>query len=220
MIRDRIMGLFGAASGLFAALLMFTAGIVNNIEVAATSSSSTIAAVLVESQQSILIGTYMLMLGVLFLLLFLAFVRSQATAAGQGLDWLSRAAFGAGLVGAAMLLLSAHFGQALMILSSYGGETQVAKSLYLLDWNWYLLVEAIPMAVFVGASSAYGLVSEQWPKWITWSGILVSLLLVLPYVTGGGIMLSYIWIGALSIFMVRVRRRTIVAPGPFDRAGA
>ena len=218
MLRERFLGLFGAATGLLAALLMLTAGIVHNIEVAAASSSSTIAAALVESQLSTLIGTYLLMLGVLFFLFFLGYLRSKTSAHGEGLAWLSRTAFGAGLVGAAMLLLSAHFGQALMILSSYGGETQVAKSLYLLDWNWYLLVEAIPLAVFIGASSAYGLASEEWPRWITWSGFPISLLLVFPYVTGGGIMFSYIWIGALSIYLARNQRRTMAASPPLQRA--
>ena len=216
---QRTLGLLGALSGLVASFLLFTSGIVNNIEVAATSSSNTIARVLVDSQQKILIGTYMLMLGVLFFLFFLGFLRSKTSAAGEGLAWLSKTAFGGGLVGAAMLLLSAHFGQALMILSSYGGETQVAKSLYLLDWNWYLLVEAIPIAVFVGASSAFGLGSGEWPRWLTWSGIPISLLLALPYVTGGGMMLSYIWIAALSIYMARDQRRTIVASPNLDKAG-
>ena len=220
MVRERNIGLFGAASGLLASILMFSAGVVKDIQVAATSSSSTIASVLVDSQQTILIGTYMLMLGVLFFLLFLGFVRGQATVTGHGLDWLSRTAFGAGLVGAAMLLLSAHFGQALMILPSYGGETQVAKSLYLLDWNWYLLVEAIPIAVFVGASSANALLSQEWPMWISWPGLAISLLLVLPYVTGGGIMLSYLWIAALSIYLVKDQRRMMDGAAPANRAGA
>lgn len=219
MHREGILGLLGAGSGLVASILMFTSGIVNNIEVGATSSSSTIAGALVNSRQEILIGTYTLMVGVLFFLFFVGFLRKKTSSHAEGLDWLSITAFGGGLVGAAMLLLSAHFSQALMALPSYGGETQVAKSLYLLDWNWYLLVEAIPIAVFVGASSAYGLVGEEWPRWLTLSGIPISLLLVLPFVTGGGMMLSFLWIAALSIHLVRDHQRAMDTLTPANRAG-
>lgn len=136
---------------------MFAAGIINDIEVAATSSSSTIAAAVIDSQQSVLVGTYLLMLGVFFFIIFIAYLRGQTSLQSEGVDWLSRTAFTGGVVACAMLLLSAHFGQSLTILPGYGTETQVAKALYLLDWNWYLLVEAIPIAVFIGANSVFGL---------------------------------------------------------------
>ena len=161
MKRDRILQYFGAASGLVAAVLMFSAGIINDIEVDAVSSSSAIAAAIIDSQQEVIFGTYLLVLRVFF---FFGYLRGEASGQRVEAHWLSRTVFGAGLVGCAMLLLSAHFGQSLTILSSYGNETQVAKSLYLLDWNWYLLVEAIPIAVFIGANSINGLFNDVWPR--------------------------------------------------------
>jgi hypothetical protein len=123
-------------------------------------------------------------------------------------------------VAAAMLLLSAHFGQALTILPRYGSETQVAKALYLLDWNWYLLVETIPIAVFIGDYSALGFLGKHWPWWINGPGLASAVLLLIPFVTGGGIMLGYVWTAALAIYQLIAERRTDPTQQAQDRMGA
>ena len=201
MKRERALRIVGAGSGLAAAVLLLSSVIFGDIGAPAVSHSSSIAAAVVENQQSVFVGSYLLMLGVFFFILFAAYLRGQC-AADEGAGWLPNAAFAGGLVASAMLLLSAHFDQALTILSGYGNETQVAKSLYLLKWNWYLLVEAIPLALFAGAHSVYGLLRRRWTWWINWPGLALALLLLLPYVTGGGVMLSYLWIGAVSIHLL------------------
>lgn len=207
MKREKSLRLFAAASGLAAAGLMFASALVHNIEVAAVSSSPTIAAAMVDAQQTGLLGAYLLMLGVFFFIFFAGYLRMGAPPGTPSIGWLVDTAFGAGMVAASMLLLSAHFGQALTILPRYGGETQVAKALYLLDWNWYLLVEAIPIAVFIAGNSAVGVLANRWPWWLNWPGLAISAILLLPFVTGGGIMLSYLWIAALSVYQLNVERR-------------
>lgn len=211
MNREKIVRLFGAGSGLVASALLIASGIVHDIEISATSSASTIAAAVVESQQSILIGAYLLMLGVFFLLFFVGYLRGGGISSADEFSWLANTGFGGGLIAGGMLLLSAHFIQSLTILQSYGAESQVAKALYLLDWNWYLLVEAIPIAVFIGANCAYALYHAEWPAWIAWTGIGIALLLLLPFVTGGGLMLSYGWLALLSIHRIFVENRAFSA---------
>lgn len=207
MTGAKVLRIFGAAAGLIAAVLMFGSEILRDVEVPAVSPSSNIAAGIIDAQRSIFMGTYLLMVGVFFFIFFVGYLRGRSSPRHEEVGWLPNTAFAGGLVAAATLLLSAHFDQSLTILSGYGAETQVAKSLYLLKWNWYLLVEAIPIAVFIGANSLHGLLREEWAWWIIWPGLAISLLLVLPYVTGSGVMLSYIWVGALSIHQLIVERK-------------
>jgi hypothetical protein len=202
MNNSGILRPFGAAFGLLSAALLFASGIVNDITVPAVSSSSTIAAALLREQTRILVGTYLLMLGAFFLVLFTAYLRHYLVLKANEDNWLISVAFGGGLIAASMLLLSAHFGQAFTILSSYGSETQVAKALYLLDWNWYLLVEAPPIAAMVASIGVIGATRKVLPRWLSWSGILLAFLLLVPFITGGGIMLSYLWLGALALVIL------------------
>ena len=220
MKRERALRIFGAGTGLFAAVLMFSSVIFRDIQVPAVAHSSTIAAAIVEGQRSTFVGTYLLMLGVFFFIFFIGYLRGQSFRHRDGVGWLANTAFAGGLVASAMLLLAAHFDQSLTILSGYGNETQVAKTLYLLKWNWYLLVEAIPLAVFVGANSVHAQIRNEWAWWINWPGLALSLLLLLPYVTGSGVMLSYLWIGVLSIHRLMRERKArppeeaVVSSGP------
>lgn len=202
MNKSGILRPFGATFGLLSAALLFVSGIVNDITVPAVSSSSTIAAALLREQTRILVGTYLLMLGAFFLVLFTAYLRHYLVLKANEDNWLISVAFGGGLIASAMFLLSAHFGQAFTILSSYGSETQVAKALYLLDWNWYLLVEAPPIAALVASIGVIGVTRKVLPRWLSWSGILLALMLLVPFVTGGGIMLSYLWLGALALVIL------------------
>lgn len=209
MIEETYLEQFGALTGLLASTLLFIGSIVNDVEVSATSSSSTIARVLTQSQTTILVGTYMTMLGVFFFLWFLAYVRYFLLESLENEHWLISAGFGGGLVAAAMLLVAAHFSQAFTILSSYGSETQVAKALYLLDWNWYLLVEAPALAAMIGAISAVGFTHNVLPRWLSWWGALLTVVLLAPFVTGSGIMLAYLWLAALSILLLFEKRQAV-----------
>ena len=207
MKSGRIPRILGAATGFVSAALLIASAIFRDIQVPVVASSSTIARAIIENQQSVFVGSYLLMLGVLFFLLFVGYLRGNYLVENDQYAWLPHAAFAGGIVMSAMLLLTAHFNQSLTILSGYGGETQVAKTIYLLKWNWYLLVEAIPVALFVGATSVYGLVQKRGAWWINWPGTAIALLLIVPYVTGGGVMLSYLWIGAFSLHRIISERK-------------
>lgn len=198
-----------ALTGLLSATLLFIGSIVNDIEVAATSESSVIAGVLTQNQTTILVGTYITLLGVFFFLWFLAYVRHFLYEILEKDHWLISTAFGGGLVAAALLLVAAHFSQAFTILSNYGSETQVAKALYLLDWNWYLLVEAPPLATMIGAISIVSFKQKALPIWLNWWGLVLTIVLLMPIITGSGIILAYLWLAALSIVLVFKKRQAV-----------
>ncbi len=204
----------GAACGLVASGLLLAGVIVGDVspEAPVGSSSDTIAAVLVEHRERILVGTYLTMLGAFFLVGFAAFLRGYLLAATGERNWLVAMAFGGGLVSAALLLVSAHVTQSFTVLTGYGADTQVAKTLYVLDWNEYLLVEAPPLAALVGATSALWLRERLPPRWLGWTGALVALSLLSPVLPGSGVLLAFLWIGVLSVLLV-LRPR----PQPSDR---
>ncbi|TFH37424.1 MAG: hypothetical protein E4G99_02595 [Anaerolineales bacterium] len=204
MIQKSKLNRFGPLTGLIASIFLFIGSVIDdtNSQASIVASSSNISIALIRNQTTLLISSYLIMLGVFFLIFFVAYLRQFMLRSMDESHWLANASFGGGMVAAAMLLLSAHFIQALTVLSNYGVETQVAKAVYLLEWNWYLLVEAPALAALVGATSIVGFSSKGFPLWLNLSGILLMLLLLVPFVTGGGIVLTFIWLAALSIYLI------------------
>lgn len=194
----------GAFSGVLASVLLIIGGGLTDINpiVDVTASSANIANVFIENQTELLAGTYLSLLGVFALIWFLAYLREFLLENAADKRWIVSVAFGGGLIACAMLLLSAHFMQSFTILDNYGGETQVAKALYLLDWNWYLLVEAPALAALVGATTAIGFPKKILPRWMNWWGVLLTIILLSPGIPGSGVVLTYLWIAALSVLLL------------------
>lgn len=193
-----------AGSGVVASVLVVTGIIVRDIndEVAVQASSSTIARTFIEHRPALLAGTYLTILGVFFLVFFLGYLRKYLLEATDEDHWLASVAYGGGLVACAMLLLASHFTQAFTVLSSYRAETQVAKALYVLEWNEYILVEAPPLAALAGATTAIGFGHKAFPWWINWGGALLTLLLLSPMLPGSGVLLVFFWLAALSVLLL------------------
>ena len=194
----------GALSGVIASVLIVTGMIVGDLNalVPVVSPSSTIATTFVAHRTKILISTYLSLLGVFFLMGFLAYLRAFLLDTTGEQNWLASVAFGGGLVACAMLLLAAHFNQAFTVLSDYGAETQIAKTLYVLDWNDYLLVEAPALAALVGATTATGFTYRVFPRWLNWWGALLTLVLLGPVLPGSGVMVTFLWVAALSVLLL------------------
>ena len=189
-----------AATGIAAALLIMTGIVISDIngEVSVTASSSRIASTMIANQSTILTGSYFVLIGVFFFIIFLGYLRAFLLATSPNRPWLVYVAHGGGLIACAMLLLAAHFSQAFTVLESYGGETQVAKALYVLEWNWYLLVEAPPLAALVGATALVGFAQKALPWWLSAWGALLTIALLAPTLPGIGILLTFLWVIALS----------------------
>lgn len=198
----------GAACGLVASFLIATGIVVSdmNDDVWITDSSSEIASTFIENQTAIFVGTYLMLLGVFFFISFIGYLRMYLVTHKNQNNWLVSVSFGGGLVACAMLLLAAHFSQALTIIDNYGGDTQVAKALYALEFNWYLLVEAPALAVFVGATVYIGFTDKALPAWLNVWGAFLTLALLSPVLPGFGVMVTFLWVAALSVqLLIRTR---------------
>lgn len=193
----------GAGSGGVASVLLIAGMILKDVndQVSVQASSGSIARTFLENRFEILAGSYLTLLGVFLLVLFLAFLRTYLAQVSDD-HWLVSAAFGGGLIACAMLLLGTHFTQAFTVLPTYRGETQVAKALYILEWNHLLLVEAPPLAALVGALIVIGFMYDAFPWWINGPGALLALLLLSPGLPGSGVVLFFLWLIVVSVFLV------------------
>jgi hypothetical protein len=142
-----------------------------------------------------------ILLGVFFLISFLGYLRTYLLEATDEKPWLVSVSYGGGLVACAMLLLAAHFSQAFTVLDNYGGDTQVAKALYVLEWNWYLLVEA---------TVAIGFAYKIFPWWLNGWGALLALVLLSPVLPGLGVLVTFLWVAVLSVLLLLRTRRAPV----------
>ena len=199
----------GASSGIAASVLISTGSIVSDINplISVAAASASIARAFVDNRTSILVGTYLTLLGIFFFLWFLAYLRAFLLEVTDEKNWLASVAFGGGLVVCAMLLLEAHFKQAFTVVSSFGAETQVAKALYILEWNSNLLVEAPALAGLVGATSVIAFAYKIFPWWLNLWGALVTLVLLGPFLPGSGVMVAFMWVAVVSIILLLRTRR-------------
>ncbi len=202
----------GAGSGIVASFLIVAGQIMSdmNDDVSVSTSSKVIAETFIKNQSDILVGTYLTLLGIFFLIFFLGYLRTYLLTTTDEKNWLVSVSFGGGLVTCAMLLLAAHFSQAFTVLDYYGGETQVAKALYVLEWNWYLLVEAPALAAFVGATTAVGFSNKLFPWWLNGWGVLLTLILLSPMLPGSGVMVTFLWVIVLSLLLLLRTRKTTI----------
>ena len=193
---------FGALSGVLASALLMAGHIMTDLNplVGIHSSSAAIARVFVEHRTKVLNGSYLTLLGVFFLLIFLGYWRSILNRRADR-SWLVTAGYGGGLVASAMILLATHFKLAVTLLPDYGTETQVAKALYLLEWNGRLLVEAPGLAALVGTTTVLSFSNKIFPWWINLWGALLTLVLLGPLLPGSGVMVTFLWLAVLSVIL-------------------
>lgn len=194
----------GALSGVACAVLFVLGAIIGETNSLASpyDSSSLIASVAADHSTAIVIGSYLTLLSMFFFIWFLAYLRNLLAAGdGQG-NWVAWVGFGGGLVGAAMLLLDTSYRQALTIVTNYGGESEAAKALSILDWNDYILVEAPALAALVGATTIIGFQRRPFPRWLAWLGVPITLFLLSPFLPGSGVMATFLWIALLSLALL------------------
>jgi hypothetical protein len=158
--------------------------------------------------------TTLTLLAVLCFLPFLAFLARQIRRAESPHGWLASAAFGGGLVYAALLLVLAALTLATRVVTAYGDDTQVAKTLYVLGWE-FLSVLGPPLATLIGAASVASVLHGALPRWLGWAGLLVTVLLAIPALTYVGLLLAHPWLalvgGALLWRTVAVDRIQMAA---------
>lgn len=133
---------------------------------------------------------------------FLAGLR-QILSSLEGDDgWLTQVAYGGGLVFVAMALVATGFMLAGQVLSDYGTDTQVAKTLFVLMWD-YIYVFGPPLAALVSATAAIILRQSAFPRWLGWMSLPFAALLVIPPLAWPGVPFFYLWVAILSVVLAR-----------------
>ena len=189
--------LVGAFSGvLFVGLSGVGMGLAGDVVVEPTDSPGVIARAFIDRGDDAELGGMIALFGILFFFPFLAYFRSRLqTAEGDG-GWLTAAAYGGGLVTAAMLLVMHVIGAATTAISG-GVDPVVAQTLVVLFWN-FTMVLGPPMIAFTLAASIVIVRYSALPKWLGWVGFVVSVTLLAPWL---GMFAMFLWVLLVSLTM-------------------
>jgi hypothetical protein len=115
--------------------------------------------------------------------------------------WLSTVMLGGGLVFAAMTLVITSIMIATRVLTDYGSDTQVAKTLYVLGWD-YIYVFGPPLAVLVSATAAIILRQSVFPRWVGWMSLPFAFLLVIPPLAWPAVPLFFVWMLVVAVTLL------------------
>ena len=148
----------GALSGIVFVAILIAGFIVAEgaTDVEAHDPATIIAAEFADNRDRLEAGGSIGLISLFFLFWFLGYLRScLQQAEGEG-GWVASVAFGGGLLAAGMLLVSGGFTLAGSVLSDYGRDPQVARTLAVLNWDWIAVV-SVPLAALVGGTAVVGL---------------------------------------------------------------
>lgn len=205
MLLERI----GALSGI-AFIVLFVAGFVmvdasNSPD--PKESSGIIATYLAKNATGEDLSMGLSLSAIACLVVFVSYLRHVLQRAEPARTYLPAAAWAGGLLFAATLLAERSIQIASGVLSSYGDDTQVAKTLYVVAWD-FMFVFGPPLAVLIGATSVAGLLHGGLPRWLGWAGLPLVVVLLSP-VAFFGVVLSLFWLIVLSVTLAL---RTIRLP--------
>jgi hypothetical protein len=192
----------GAISGvLFVALMFWAIALTDSTPPSPEDPSSVIASYMSSpsSQSSLAVSLHLVAIFVFFW--FLASLRQILLGIDGGDGWLTSVAFGGGLVFATMSLVATSILAAGQILSDYGSDTQVAKSLFLLSWD-FLYVFGPPLAALVTATAAIILRQSAFPRWVGWMSLPFALVLVIPPLAWPAVPLFFVWLLVFSVTLL------------------
>ncbi len=199
-VQDR----FGAFSGLIFVLIYFASIILNNplggsIDVNPDTTSSTFPTVLIRNSSDVEKGLYIALISIFFLFAFIAYLRRQLQFIDRPGGWLPSMAFAAGIVICGVFLLEINNVYATTLISDYGDDWQVARTLAIFVWaNGE--VQGPAFAALVAATGfVFIRMSSIWTV-TGWLSIAISLVMLL-YTPGTGLALFLVWVSLISILL-------------------
>ena len=161
-----------------------------------------------ENTTRIQAGLYLSMVSVFFLFWFSASLRSHLHVAEGGLARLSNLAFGSGMVGGALMLLSA--GAAGAAVQRAGTEAGIDPSAATLAYDLSSTVGGnvfpIALAAMIMASSIVSIRTGVFTRWFGWLGVALAVGLLSP-VNWVFLIVAAPWIAAVSIWIYFDARR-------------
>ncbi len=205
MLLERIGALSGVAFiGLFVVASTMMGG---SDSPSPDDSSGAIATYMADRASGEGLTTALALGSVACLVVFVSYLRHVLQRNEPSRTFLPSAAWAGGLLFAATLLAFLSIQIASGVIASYGDDTQVAKTLYLLSWD-FSVVFGPPLAVVIGATSVAGLLHGGLPRWLGWAGLPLIVLLLSPAMWFG-FLLALLWLLVLSVTLAL---RTIRLP--------
>jgi hypothetical protein len=162
-------------------------------------SSGVIAAHLTDVANGQELANIITLIAVASLVVFVNYIRHVLQRADPSRSFLPATASAGGLLFAGMLLVGLSIQIASGVVDDYGADTQVAKTFYLIGWD-FVYVFGPPLAVLISATSAAGLLHGGVPRWLAWAGLPVAVVLLTPAMFFG-FLLSLLWLVALSLVL-------------------
>ena len=189
----------GALSGV-AFTALFFAGFVISGDTAAPGPddpAGVIATYMANNAAGQDLSIWLSLIAVSCLVVFVSYLRQVLQRVERVSTFLPAIAWAGGLLFAATLLAALSIEIASGVINNYGDDPEVARTLYALNWN-FVYVFGPPLAVLIGATSVAGLLHGGLPRWLSWSGLPVVVMLFTP-VMFFGFLLSLPWFIALSM---------------------
>jgi hypothetical protein len=168
------------------------------------------------------IGTYLYVLQLPFLLLFLGGLFGVLRRAEGGIGALSVSTIGAGVAMVVIASMGALISALTPTIGQLGGDAATVKAIDAMT-PLALALSAFPRAVLLGATSVVLLESRIAPRWIGWTGLVLGLIslvstgtLVAPALfpfLAIGTLLFVVWVAALTIALLRsTRTESLMVP--------
>lgn len=198
----------GAASGLaFGAATLASAliGDVYDAEINPNpgTPAGELARVFERHSDDLGVAAYLTLLGAFFALAFGAWLR-DVLARSRAPAWLPNLAFGGLVAIATLLLLEAAFVLAARETVAYGDAPQLAKTWYVLSWN-YANVFAAPALAVVSATTLATLGTAIIPRWLTWLSAAITaviVVLIIANMPGAAIVMFVLWTVIASLTLL------------------
>ncbi|MFN2502934.1 MAG: DUF4386 family protein [Acidimicrobiales bacterium] len=150
-------------------------------------------------------GVLLTVFSLFFLLVFVCWLYRWLREVEGPRGWLATLSLGGGLLTVGAVSVVVLLSLAGTVLEDYGGDAVMARTLLLLQWQ-AVAVAFIPTAAFVGATSLVGYTRDVLPRWLTYSGLIIALGLLLPPIAFFPFLLSNLWTGMLAVVLLqRVR---------------
>lgn len=181
MTRKPVFAWFGPVSGILFVVLLgvaFATGSAANAD--PEGSAVKIAAELEAAQDGGSAFYGLFVLSVFFFLFFLAYLRDRLGRVGEQGAWMVSVLWGSGLLFAAMALLIGSVQAAQFVVSDYGPDTQVAKTLAVIGWD-NALVLGPPVGAFGASAAVLILRYKVLPWWLGALAVLVFLSGLAPW---------------------------------------
>ena len=207
-MRDRLSDRLGAAAGLFFAALTFASALLAvlydpEIDPGPDSPARELARLFEAHTGDLRISGYLTLLAAFFALVFGAWL-TDVLARSAAAPWLAPLAFGGVVVVATLLLFEVAFVFAAQETDAYAEAPEVAKTWFVLSWN-YANVFAAPALAVIAATTAAAWPGGILPRWLTFvSAALAAVIvfLIISNMPGVSVAVFVLWTLVTSVTLL------------------